>query len=543
MDTASSERGITSLGRYVIYEEIAAGGMATVHFGRLLGDAGFARTVAIKRLHPQYAKDPEFATMFMDEARVTSRIRHPNVVTTLDVVAQNGELFVIMEYVHGEPLSRLIRAASKGKRKIPPEIVSAIMTGALHGLHAAHEATDELGRPLHVVHRDVSPHNILVGADGVGRVLDFGIAKAAGSAGVTREGEIKGKFAYMPPEQLHGEPIDRRADIYAAGIVLWEALTGQRLFHGAAENLDLQRLLGGDAEPPSSRVSGIPRSLDQVVMRALSREAEGRYPSAREMAFELEKCTAPAPLFEVIAWVEDLAGESLARRARQITAMEAAPPQSAAAKSPPASESVAAFVDTTLISASPPPNPPPKPAVEAETALAPSARPQGIEPPAAASNLAPHERPRRPGAMTLILHDPEIAAASRRRTTVIVASVVLIGLLAAAILVGMKSPMGRALFGARATADSADAAISRPTDAPPPIEALPASPTTATTATTAGSDAPEPPPSAAPDKVTKGWSRHPYASPRPRPSAVRDPCNPPFVIDTLGHKRYKRECL
>jgi eukaryotic-like serine/threonine-protein kinase len=511
MDTASSERGATSLGRYVIYEEIAAGGMATVHFGRLVGDAGFARTVAIKRLHPQYAKDPEFVTMFMDEARVTSRIRHPNVVTTLDVVAQAGELFVIMEYVHGEPLSRLIRASSNNQRRIPPGVVGAIMAGALHGLHAAHEARDELGQRLDVVHRDVSPHNILVGADGVARVLDFGIAKAAGSTSTTREGEIKGKFAYMPPEQLHGELVDRRADIYAAGVVLWEAITGQRLYHGAGNVLDLQRVLAADAEPPSSRVSGVPSSLDQVTMRALSREAGDRYPTAREMAIALEKSIGLSPPSEVSAWVEELAGESLAQRARQITAMEAALPPSAAAKRKPTPGSASFFVDTTLIRAVPPP----PPALDDERTLP-------------RSDKIPVIKPRR------------LAATSRQRIALIAAGVALIGLLAAALLVGMKSPLNRARLAPPAPADSIDERTRGPAQAPLP---------SASDRATASSDAAEPPPSAEPvqsaepAEVAKGRQSRPSAVPRPRPSAVRDPCNPPFVIDTLGHKRYKRECL
>src|SRR5262245_51026591 len=168
------------IGRYALHGELASGGMATVHLGRLLGPVGFSRTVAIKRLHAQYAQDPEFVSMFLDEARLAARIRHPNVVPTLDVVATSGELFLVMEYVPGESLSRLARAARDRMERMPPRIVSAIMSGVLHGLHAAHEAKSERGEPLGIVHRDVSPQNVLVGTDGVARVLDFGVAKAAG---------------------------------------------------------------------------------------------------------------------------------------------------------------------------------------------------------------------------------------------------------------------------------------------------------------------------------------------------------------------------
>src|SRR5262249_30807867 len=162
--------------------------MATVHFGRLLGPVGFSRTVAIKRLHAHFAADPEFVSMFLDEARLAARIRHPNVVPTLDVVATAGELFLVMDYVPGETLSRLIAASNAQRRWIPLPIAAAMACGVLHGLHAAHEAKSERGAPLGIVHRDVSPQNLLVGTDGVPRVLDFGVAKAAGRLQTTRDG-------------------------------------------------------------------------------------------------------------------------------------------------------------------------------------------------------------------------------------------------------------------------------------------------------------------------------------------------------------------
>src|SRR5450432_3116813 len=194
MDLEHHDQPVRVIGRYALYGKLAAGGMATVHFGRLLGPAGFSRTVAIKRLHPQFAKDPEFVAMFLDEARLAARIHHPNVIATLDVVALEGELFLVLEYVQGESFASLLRAARDRRTPVPLPVVSAVMTGVLHGLHAAHEAKNERGEPLRLVHRDVSPHNVLVGADGVPRVLDFGIAKAAGRLQTTREGHLKGKL-------------------------------------------------------------------------------------------------------------------------------------------------------------------------------------------------------------------------------------------------------------------------------------------------------------------------------------------------------------
>jgi serine/threonine protein kinase len=173
-------RAERTVGRYVMSDEFAAGGMATVHIGRLLGPVGFARTVAIKRLHPHFAKDPEFVAMLLDEARLAARIRHPNVVPTLDIVVEKGELLVVMDYVQGESLGRLAKGSFKKGAPIPLGIVASVMAGALYGLHAAHEAKSEQGAPLCVIHRDVSPQNIMVGLDGVARVLDFGVARAVG---------------------------------------------------------------------------------------------------------------------------------------------------------------------------------------------------------------------------------------------------------------------------------------------------------------------------------------------------------------------------
>jgi serine/threonine-protein kinase len=220
--------------RYEILSELATGGMATVYLGRLRGPHGFARLVAVKAMHPQLAKDRIFHDMFLDEARLSARIRHPNVVPTIDVVSERGHLLLVMEYVEGESLGALARL-HREKGGFPQAIACAIAHDMLAGLHGAHETTGEDGKGLGLIHRDVSPQNILVGVDGLARVLDFGVAKAAGRVHVTQSGEVKGKIPYMPPEQLAGEDLDRTVDVYAAGVVLWEMLTGRRLFDGPNE--------------------------------------------------------------------------------------------------------------------------------------------------------------------------------------------------------------------------------------------------------------------------------------------------------------------
>jgi len=313
------------VGRYVLYDEIAAGGMATIHIGRMLGEVGFARPVAIKRLLPQFARDAEFVQMFLEEARLAARIRHPNVVPVLDVVREDSqnELFLVMEFIQGETVTRLTRVTRTRARIVPMSIALSIASDLLQGLHAAHEAKDEVGRPLEIVHRDVSPHNVMVGNDGVARVLDFGIAKASSSSQSTREGEVKGKFAYMSPEQLSSVPVDRRADIFAASIVLWEMLTGGRLFQAPDPGAIVGKVLNGRIAPPSELAQGIPPQVDALVLKGLARDPSKRFSTAAEMAGAIESLgIAIARPREVGAWVNRIAGDTLKKRARRLREIE-----------------------------------------------------------------------------------------------------------------------------------------------------------------------------------------------------------------------------
>jgi eukaryotic-like serine/threonine-protein kinase len=310
------------VGRYVLYGEIASGGMATVHFGRLIGPAGFARPVAIKRLHAQFARDPDFVKMFFDEARLAARIAHPNVVPTLDVVAADDEVFLVMDYVRGATLAQLIRTVRRRGDRVQPLISVGIVSGMLHGLHAAHEARDDRGDRLDLVHRDVSPQNVLVGTDGVPRLLDFGVAKASGRLQTTRDGQLKGKLAYMAPEQVRADPLTRRTDIYAASVVLWEVLTGKRLFYAENEASVLARVLNADVPAPSSIVPSLPRSFDRVVLRGLERDPGKRYATAREMAVDLDAVLGVASPTEIGEWVERTATDELRERAALISEIE-----------------------------------------------------------------------------------------------------------------------------------------------------------------------------------------------------------------------------
>jgi eukaryotic-like serine/threonine-protein kinase len=315
---------LRTIGRYQVHQELAHGGMATILLGELRGEAGFSRIVALKRLHRQYASDPEFVSMFTDEARLAARINHANVVHVLDVVSTEGELVLVMEYVLGESLARLMRPVGENRQPIPPTIAAAIVCGTLYGLQAAHEAKDRTGAPLGIVHRDISPENILVGIDGVARVVDFGIAKAGGRVRTTQDGAIRGKIGYFAPEQLHGEPLDHRVDLFAAGVVLWEALTGKRLYGGEGSEEAIAKVLSLRPQPPSQLVRGLSKSLDEVVLRAVARSRSERFATALDMARALEASIVPASPAEVATWVKGRAASALRTRVAMVEELERA---------------------------------------------------------------------------------------------------------------------------------------------------------------------------------------------------------------------------
>lgn len=309
------------VGRYALHGEIASGGMATIHVGRLMGPVGFARTVAIKRLHPNFAKDPEFVAMLMDEARLAARIRHPNVVSIVDVVAAGGELLLVMDYVAGESLARLLYRCKNLGIRVEIPIAVRIISELLAGLHAAHEVKSDRGLPLDVVHRDVSPQNILVGRDGITHLIDFGVAKAAGRVQTTRDGQLKGKLAYMAPEQVRSSHVDRRTDIYAAGIVLWETLVGSCPITGQEAQL-LYEVLTKDVPPPSQFVAGLPPDLDAVVLRAVHKDPKKRFATAAQMLEALEAAVRPATSTEVARWIQSVAADALAKREQLVSDVE-----------------------------------------------------------------------------------------------------------------------------------------------------------------------------------------------------------------------------
>ncbi|MDC0745666.1 serine/threonine protein kinase [Polyangium mundeleinium] len=276
-------------GRYEILHLIASGGMATVYLGRARGMGGFERLVAVKTMHAHLADEPEFVAMFLDEARLAAQIRHPNVVGTIDVQQDDRGVFIVMEYIEGASLQQLLRALQKQGNTLPLEIALRVFLDMLAGLHAAHELTDAQGKPLHLVHRDVSPQNVLLGVDGVARITDFGVARAEARISTTHGSQLKGKIGYMSPEQAGRLPVDRRTDVYAAAVLLWELMALQRLIRGDSEAEMLAKVVASETPSPRSVNPDVPEALDAVCMRALEKNPDDRYSTAADFAEALDE--------------------------------------------------------------------------------------------------------------------------------------------------------------------------------------------------------------------------------------------------------------
>jgi len=306
------------LGAYQIVAELKSGGMANLYLGERQGPAGFSRHVAIKAVKGHLSSHADFVRMFLDEGRIAARIHHPNVVRIEELGQEQGLYYLVMEYVHGASMSEVLASLARKERRFTPEAAVAIVAAAAAGLHAAHETVDERGEPLHVIHRDVSPQNILMGALGEVKIIDFGIAKARDRLHVTdASGGLKGKLRYMAPEQLMRGEIDRRADIYALGVVLWEMLTMRRLFEGKSDAEVIRRIQQGQYPPPGA-FADCPHELDAVVMDALARDPADRPATAREFRQRLRNAVPGAASIEagdLSALLWGTVGEQLDQRA------------------------------------------------------------------------------------------------------------------------------------------------------------------------------------------------------------------------------------
>lgn len=316
--SVSSTYGTFFLGRYRVVDEIGVGGMASVHLARLDGAGGFQKWVAIKRIHPHLVEDDQFVHMFLDEARIAARINHANVAQVYELGEGEGNYWIAMEYLHGEPLREVMRQIEDGAPLMAYEIAAKVVADAAEGLHAAHDLRGKNGEALGLVHRDVTPHNIFVTYEGQIKVVDFGIAKVAGRLSSTRAGTLKGKLAYMSPEQVRGAEIDRRTDIFALGVVLWELTTNQRLFRTDSDLETLEKVQACQITPPSRIRRDYPPQLEQIVLRALARDPNQRFQTARDFSRELQKFLLSRGMFigpeHVSEYVHRLLGDRIRKR-------------------------------------------------------------------------------------------------------------------------------------------------------------------------------------------------------------------------------------
>jgi len=342
------------IGAYEILAPLKSGGMATLFVGRRLGPAGFVRPVAIKVVHPHLASDRSFVEMFLDEARLSARIQHPNVVHVEELGEQNGVFYLAMEYVHGCSLSQFLRQLALGGRGMSPEIACAIAMKVADGLHAAHETADASGQLLGVVHRDISPQNVLLSYDGHVKLIDFGVAKARGRSQETDGVSMKGKLRYMAPEQAWGQPVDRRTDVYALGIVLWESLTHKRLFGASDDFVALEQVRAPMIPAPSRLAPGVAPALDEAMLTALARDPEARFQTAQ--AFRRAIGNACPGAMQVAA--EDVSAVLLETMREEIERQRATAPPTlspalAVPKQPPERRTDAMRVYTTQLPSAP----------------------------------------------------------------------------------------------------------------------------------------------------------------------------------------------
>jgi serine/threonine-protein kinase len=300
-------------------EEIGIGGMASVHLARMDGPGGFQKWVAIKRIHPNLVEDDQFVDMFLDEARIAAGINHANVAQVFDLGKDEGTYWIAMEYLHGEPLREVMRRCEERRLTISPDVAARICADAAEGLHAAHELRGKNGQLLGLVHRDVTPHNLFITYDGYTKVVDFGIAKVADRLSETRAGTLKGKLAYMSPEQVRGQDdVDRTTDVFALGVVLWELTTGHRLFRMDTDLDTLEKVQACIVPPPSTVSAGYPIELESVVMKALAKKKADRYPTAREFSRALNLYLQRRAVLigpeEVSAFVRELFADRIGAR-------------------------------------------------------------------------------------------------------------------------------------------------------------------------------------------------------------------------------------
>ncbi len=386
--TPSSLGKGSRLGRYELLAPIGLGGMAKVWAARQSGHSGFNKIVAIKTILPHLSRESDFQRLFVDEARVASVVHHQNVCEIFELSEDAGVLFLVMEWVDGDSLIKVLKASGEVTR-FDPRVAARVAAETCAGLHAAHTQVDRDGSALNIVHRDVSPHNILISADGMVKVTDFGVAKASGQThDQTVAGQLKGKLEYMSPEQINGSPVDGRTDVFGMGSVLYEATTGLQPFASSGDLEVMTKIVDGKLTPPSAHVRGYPRELEAIVLQAMAPNPDHRFPTADEMRMALEgflsRSGKPVTNADVASLLRSRVGKKMDERLERIRAAMNAGPE----KHPSHTPSGAGISTSGVIATHRPPR----------VAPAPPGVPQGVAPVAAAlppargAKLAPAAR-------------------------------------------------------------------------------------------------------------------------------------------------------
>jgi len=313
---------LTRLGRYQVLTQLAVGGMAELFLAFFTGPGGFRKFVALKRILPVYRADSEFVAMFLDEARISAALSHANIAQVFELGEANKDYFIAMEFIEGQDLGRINRAARKAGGVLPVGFAAGVMRDVCGALHYAHSFTSAAGRPQPVVHRDLSMRNVMMTYAGHTKVIDFGIAKARGSLAVTHGGQVKGSAGYMSPEQIRDENLDGQSDLFAAGAVLYELLTGRRVFTGGDPTATMYKVLNETPPPPRSLNPEVPPALSDVVMKALEKQRDRRFATGREMAKAIEAATPMFDEQERAVWMEATFADSIARTRAMLSVAE-----------------------------------------------------------------------------------------------------------------------------------------------------------------------------------------------------------------------------
>src|SRR5689334_3924468 len=358
----------TPFGKYFLLERINGGGMAEVFRAKAFGVEGFERLVAVKRILPNIAEDKEFIRMFIEEAKLSVQLNHANIAQIFDLGVVDGSYYIALEHVHGRDLRGIFDRCRQLGQTMPIAQACFVVMKLCEGLDYAHNKRDQSGRELSLVHRDVSPQNVLVSFEGEVKIIDFGIAKAAGKGSKTQAGILKGKFGYMSPEQVRGLPVDRRSDVFSCGIVLYELLTGERLFVGESDFSTLEKVRNVEILPPSTYNRKIPEELERIVLKALSKDVEDRYQNAIDLHDELQAFVYTAGEFysrkDLAGWMKKTFSKEIEEETTKLESyrqLKPPTPEEEEAAPPPPPRSARRSAVMPAVNGPPTPPPPSKP--------------------------------------------------------------------------------------------------------------------------------------------------------------------------------------